>query len=72
MAAGQLIPLYGTPALTSTGLVAAGAVLSVFNTGTDTLANLYADHGLSTLITNPLTGNSAGRVSVSRWLNFNI
>ena len=61
MAAGQLLIPYSTPALTAIGQVAAGATVTVYNTGTFDLADLFADYGLSTPIDNPLTANSAGR-----------
>jgi hypothetical protein len=68
MTAGILQVPYSTPALLATGAVAAASTLSVYNTGTLTLANLYANVGLSTPITNPLTANSAGRFTVESTL----
>ena len=61
MAAGQLLVPYSSPALTVIGQIAAGTTMTVFNTGTLTLATLYADFGLTTPIFNPQTANSAGR-----------
>ena len=61
MAGGRLV-LPGTdPCITSAGLLNTGATLTVYDTGTTTLASLYADVGLTTPIANPQTSNSAGR-----------
>jgi hypothetical protein len=54
------IPL-SAPSLSNTGAPVVGATLTVFVAGGDTLASLFADSGLSTAITNPLTSDSAGR-----------
>lgn len=61
MSAGQLIVPYASPALLSNGDPSPGSTLTVFNTGTDTLATLYADFGLTTTITNPLIAVAGGR-----------
>ncbi len=61
MSGGQLIIPFSTPVLSSIGEVAAGAVMDIYNTGTLTLASVYADVNLTTPIVNPLTANSAGR-----------
>lgn len=68
MAAGILVIPYATPTLLATGAVSAASVMTIWNTGTLTLANLFADVGLSTPITNPLTANSAGRFTVQSTL----
>ena len=61
MAGGRLV-LPGTdPCITSAGLLNTGATLTVFDTGTTTLASIYADVALTTAIANPQTSNSAGR-----------
>lgn len=61
MASGRLILPITEPILTSSGLPNVGATLTVYVTGTDTPAGLYADPGLSTPIANPQTSNAAGR-----------
>ena len=61
MAAGQLIVPYTTPCLNAIGQPAVGATLTVYLTGSSTLAALYADNGLVTPISNPLTADAAGR-----------
>lgn len=68
MAAGLIYVPYSWPALLATGQPSAAATMSIFNTGTMTLASLFADHGLSTPITNPLTADSAGRFTVQSTL----
>lgn len=61
MASGRLILPLAEPVLTATGLPNSGATLSVFISGGDTLASLFADAGLATPIANPQTSDSAGR-----------
>lgn len=61
MAGGRLVLPATDPVLTSGGLLNVGAHLTVYQTGTTTLASLYADVGLTTPIANPQTSNSAGR-----------
>ena len=61
MSAGQLIVQYTTPCLNAIGEPAAGATLTIYQTGTSTIAAIYADNGLTTPIGNPLTADSAGR-----------
>lgn len=61
MAAGRLILPLSEPTLTAQGVPAPGATLTVFLTGTDTLAALFADSALATEITNPQVSDSAGR-----------
>jgi microcystin-dependent protein len=61
MASGRLILPLSEPALTAAGVPNSGATLTVYNTGTTTLASIYADAALSTPITNPQTSNAAGR-----------
>lgn len=61
MASGRLILPLSEPMLFASGLVASGALLTVYEAGTDTLAAIYSDPGLTTPITNPQISNSAGR-----------
>ncbi len=61
MAAGIIIVPYSTPSLLATGAISAASTMAIYNTGTLTLANVYADSGLVTPITNPLIANAAGR-----------
>lgn len=61
MSGGRLILPAADPVLTNTGVLNVGATLTVYNTGTNTLATIYADVGLTTPITNPQTSNTAGR-----------
>jgi hypothetical protein len=61
MAFGRLIIGAADPALLSSGLPAVGALLTVYLTGTTTLATLYADANGDTVIANPQTSNAAGR-----------
>lgn len=61
MASGRLILPLADPAILGTGALDTGATLTVYNTGTLTLASLFADSGLVTPITNPQVSNSAGR-----------
>lgn len=58
---GRLILPLSEPALGDTALPISGATLTVYLTGTLTLASLFADSALATPITNPQTANSAGR-----------
>lgn len=48
------------PALDANGLTISGATLTFYATGTTTLQNVYADSGLVTPLTNPVTANAAG------------
>lgn len=59
MADRLLIPGWGR-ALDSDGFPIAASI-SLFLTGTDALAPVYADEGLTTPLTNPVPSNSAGR-----------
>ena len=43
------------------GNIINGAIVSVYDTGTTTLATLYADEDETTTIDNPLTSNSNGQ-----------
>ena len=61
MASGRLILPLSEPTLTATGVPNVGATLTVYDTGTTTLAAIYADAALGTPITNPQTSNAAGR-----------
>lgn len=61
MSSGRLILPLAEPQLTSAGLVSVGATMTVYITGTNTLASLYADAALGTAIINPQTSNAAGR-----------
>jgi microcystin-dependent protein len=61
MAGGRLILPAADPCITSAGLLNSGAVLTVFNTGTSVLADIYADPDLTTPILNPQYSNQAGR-----------
>ena len=61
MSGGRLVLPSTDPVLTSAGLLNVGATLTVYATGTTTLATIYADVGLTTPIANPQTSNSAGR-----------
>ena len=54
------VPL-SAPSLSNAGSPVVGATLAVFIAGGSTLASLFADSGLTTPITNPLTSDSAGR-----------
>ena len=68
MAAGIIIVPYSTPSLLATGAISAASTMAIYNTGTLVLANVYADSGLVTPITNPLTANAAGRFTVQSTL----
>lgn len=61
MAGGRLVLPSCDPVITNAGLLNVGATLTVYNTGTDTLASIFADIGLMTPIENPQISNSAGR-----------
>ena len=61
MSGGRLILPATDPVFTSGGLLNVGATLAVYNTGTNTLANIYAEPTLVTPLQNPQTSNSAGR-----------
>lgn len=61
MAAGRLILPLSEPTLTAQGVPSPGASLTVYITGTATLASLFADVGLTTPILNPQTADAAGR-----------
>jgi len=58
--AGRLTLPSAEPAINSSGDLSVGATLTVYLTGTDTLATLYADQALTTAISNPQTSNSDG------------
>lgn len=60
MASGRLILPPADPVINSDGAPVVGAILSVFGTGTDALADLFADADMTTPIANPLTADSAG------------
>lgn len=68
MAAGLIYVPLSWPTLLGTGQPSAASTMAIFNTGTDTLADIFADVGLSTPITNPLTSDSAGRFTVQSTL----
>jgi microcystin-dependent protein len=61
MSSGRLILPLSEPTLTAQGVPSVGASLTVFLTGTDTFAELFADVDLTTPITNPQVSDSAGR-----------
>lgn len=61
MAGGRLVLPATDPVFTSGGLLNVGATLTVYDTGTTNLANIFADPGLSTSISNPQVSNQAGR-----------
>jgi microcystin-dependent protein len=61
MPGGRLILPLSEPTLTAQGVPSPGATLTVFLTGTDTFAELFADVNLTTPILNPQTSDSAGR-----------
>lgn len=61
MPSGRIILPITEPILTSAGLPINGATLSIYDTGTSSLANIFADEGLTMPITNPQTSDSAGR-----------
>ena len=61
MASGRLVLPLAEPCLSSVGLPQSGSSLTVYETGTTTLATLYADEGLTTPIANPQISDSAGR-----------
>jgi hypothetical protein len=58
---GRLIIPISEPIFTQEGLLDPGATLTVYLTGTTTLATLYSSSALTSTITNPQTANSAGR-----------
>lgn len=71
MASGRLIVPIAEPILYSTGLVAPGTTMQVNISGAGA-ANLFADAGLSTPISNPQISNAAGRFetqSTSWWVD---
>ena len=61
---GRLILPLTEPALTAAGVPNSGATLTVYNTGSTTLSNIYADAAGATAISNPQTSNAAGRFYV--------
>lgn len=61
MASGRFILPITEPIINSADQLAVGSTLTVYNTGTMTLASLFSDAGLTTPIANPQTANSAGR-----------
>jgi len=61
MAGGRLVLPATDPVLTSGNLLNVGATLTVFLTGTNTLASIYGDLLLTSPLENPQTSNSAGR-----------
>jgi microcystin-dependent protein len=70
MASGRLILPLAEPCLSAAGAPQNGASLTVYETGTTTLAALFSDEALSVPILNPQTSNSAGRFyqqSTSIW-----
>ncbi len=58
---GRLILPLTEPAFTEAGVLDPGATLTVFLTGTTTLAELFGDSGLTIPIVNPQIADSAGR-----------
>lgn len=70
--AGLLIVPYAIPIYESPGVPAVGATLTIYNTGTSTLANIYADAALSIPLTNPQVSDLNGRFfeqSTTIWAN---
>ncbi len=61
MASGRLIIPLAEPVLTAAGIPAVGALLTVYETGTTTVADLFSDPGLTQAIQNPQVANVAGR-----------
>jgi hypothetical protein len=61
VAAGRLVLGAADPAINADGTLAVGATLTVYETGTTTLATIYAESGLTTTISNPQTANAAGQ-----------
>lgn len=61
MAGGRLVLPLAEPTLTAQGVPSSGATLTVYQTGTTTLAELFADSNLTVSIANPQTSNAAGR-----------
>jgi len=61
MSGGRLVLPLAEPTLTAQGAPSSGATLTIYETGTTTLAELYADSNLTVSIANPQTSNSAGR-----------
>ena len=72
MTAGTLQYPYTTPVFDQNGNLSPNATLFIANTGTMNPAAVYADPGLTTPLTNPLTSDSAGRFvqqSTQIWAN---
>lgn len=76
MASGRLDVPYAQPAIDGNGNVVAGATLAFYTTGTDNLAEVFADANLTTPVANPQAGiyasNSAGRFTTQTdtfWLD---
>lgn len=63
MAAGRLIWPLIEPVLNATGAVVSGAVLTVYQNRTVTLANIFADMAMVTPIANPQSGVNASNAS---------
>lgn len=61
MAAGRIVVPTWFPARDRNGRLVAGAKLEVRVNETSGKATVYADYGLSTLLTNPVTANSSGQ-----------
>ena len=61
MAGGRLILPSSDPCINASDLLVVGATLTVYNAGTTTLANIFAEISLTTPISNPQVSNAAGR-----------
>lgn len=61
MAGGRIILPITEPILNAEGMPASGSVLTIYNAGTQTLASLFSDSGLTDPIANPQTADTAGR-----------
>jgi hypothetical protein len=67
--ANKQLMLPANRAFNSDGLPMAGAVVSLFTTGTLTPANFYSDSGLVTSLGSTLTANGAGRLATTAYQN---
>jgi hypothetical protein len=61
VAGGRLILPLAEPVLNESGVIDPLAILTVYETGTTTVAALFGDAGLTLPITNPQNANAAGR-----------
>ena len=62
MADSKLIERSGERILTSTGVLATGAKIYVYDAGTTDLHDVFTDAGLTTAAANPIVCDSAGLV----------